>query len=106
MKANMLLLIDVRLDILSYKAKHFDACFGRHLGAWLLQVLGSTMPVRTTECAKVQLHVIVRGHSMSAMDLSGTKEVAISTFVCAKKLSSGEASSHLAHAPHVKVHTQ
>jgi hypothetical protein len=99
---NMLLLVNIRPNIVSDEAKSLQASLRRHFRAGFLQVLGSTMPMRSTKGAEVQLQMKLCGHGVGGMDFGSPKQIVVATFVSAEKLSPRKAGPYFAHAFHVK----
>ena len=60
------------------------------------------MPMGPTKGTEMKLQMIVRRHSVSAIDFGRTKKVMVTTFVSAKKLSAGERRPNFAHTLHVQ----
>ena len=96
------LLIHVWPDVSGNETKRFQASLSGHLRAWFLQVLRSSMPMGTTKGTEMQLQVVVSSHGVGTMDFGSPKEVAVTTFVSAEKLSARKSGPHFAHASHVE----
>ena len=98
----MPLLVDVWPGSSGDESERLKACFGDHLWAGLLQVLGPMVPMSPAAGAKVQLEVVMSGHDMGSMDFGGIKQIVAITLVSAEELDSREAGANFAHALHVK----
>ena len=72
------------------------------MGARSLQVLGPLVPMGSTESAEVKLELEMGCHGVRTMHFGGSKEVCITTLVCAKELGAREGGPNLSHALHVK----
>ena len=102
MAVNVPLLVNIWPDISGNETKRFQASLSGHLRAWFLQVLRSSMPMRTAKSTEMQLQVVVRSHGVGTMDFGSPKKVAVPTFVSAEKLGARKGSPNFAHAFHVK----
>ena len=102
MPFHMLLLIAIWSNPLSDEPQGFQASFGGHMRARPLKVLGSLMPMGSTEGAEVELQLEVGCHGVRGMHFGGPKEVVVPTFISAEKFGAREGGPNLSHAFHVK----
>ena len=102
MPFNMLLLIAIWSNPLSDEPQGFQASFSGHMRARPLKVLGSLMPMGSTEGAEVELQLEVGCHGVRGMDFGGPEEVVVPTLISAEKFGARESGPNLSHAFHVK----